>query len=122
MADTKMRLGSEKARLRDPAPLYGRAMPYGRLADPDSTLGTDPRSDPRMVKVLAQFGLDGSAPVEAPPIDSALEDRLAWAVEVDGGRGRERRQAGRGERDVPGGLGAALDGVTMRIGMHMCLD
>ena len=80
-----MRLGSEKARLRDPAPLYGRAMAYGRHADPDSTLGTDPRSDPRMVKVLAQFGLDGSAPVEAPPIDSALEDRLAWAVEVEEG-------------------------------------
>jgi acetyl esterase/lipase len=60
-------------------------MAYGRLADPDSTLGTDPRSDPRMVKVLAQFGLDGSAPVEAPPIDSALEDRLAWAVEVEEG-------------------------------------
>jgi acetyl esterase/lipase len=60
-------------------------MPYGRLADSESTLATDPRSDPRMVKVMAQFGLDGNALQETPPIDSPLEDRLAWAVAVEEG-------------------------------------
>ena len=65
--------------------MYGRAMHYGRLADPEYTLGTDPRSDPRMVKVFAQFGLDGTASDEAPQIDSPLEDRLAWAAAVEEG-------------------------------------
>src|SRR5262245_45228570 len=60
-------------------------MSYGRLADPASTLGTDPRSDPRMAEFLAQFGLDGSATPEAPAIDSPLEDRLAWAISVEEG-------------------------------------
>ena len=60
-------------------------MPYGRLADPDSTLGTDPRSDPRMVKLLAQFGLDGTAPLEEPSIDSPLADRLAYASAIEAG-------------------------------------
>jgi hypothetical protein len=31
-------------------------MLYGRLADPDGTLGTDPRSDPRMVAALDRMG------------------------------------------------------------------
>jgi acetyl esterase/lipase len=65
--------------------MYRRAMPYGRLADPDSTLGTDSRSDPRMVKVFAQFGLDGPLPEEELQIDSPLADRLAWAVGVEEG-------------------------------------
>ncbi|HYR14546.1 MAG TPA: alpha/beta hydrolase, partial [Mycobacterium sp.] len=55
-------------------------MPYGRLADPESTLGTDPRSDPRMVKAFAQFGLDGPAPDIALTVDSPLEDRRAFAA------------------------------------------
>ena len=37
-------------------------MPDGRLADPDRTLGTDPRSDPRMVAAYTPFGLDGPLP------------------------------------------------------------
>lgn len=37
-------------------------MPHGRLADPDATLGTDPRADPRMVEVFRRFGLDGRFP------------------------------------------------------------
>ena len=49
-------------------------MAYGRHADPESTLGTDPRSDPRMVKAFAEFGLDGTL-TEAPlSVDSPLED------------------------------------------------
>jgi acetyl esterase len=57
----------------------------GRLADPDCTLGTDPRSDPRMVKAFEQFGLDGAPPEEALQIDSPLGDRLAWAAGVEEG-------------------------------------
>lgn len=60
-------------------------MLYGRLADPDCTLGDDPRADPRMVKLLAQFGLDGSTTQESPAIDSPLQERLAWAVGVEDG-------------------------------------
>jgi acetyl esterase len=54
-------------------------MPYGRLADPESTLGTDPRSDPRMVKAFAQFGLDARAPEVPLTVESPLEDRRAFA-------------------------------------------
>ncbi len=32
----------------------------GRLGDPDRCLGTDPRSDPRMVAALAPFGMDAN--------------------------------------------------------------
>lgn len=56
-------------------------MPDGRLADPNRTLGTDPRSDPRMVKALAPFGLDGRPPTSDLTPDSPLEDRRAYAAE-----------------------------------------
>jgi len=49
---------------------------YGRLADPNCTIGTDPRSDPRMVKALAPFGLDGHMPVPPVTPDAPLADRL----------------------------------------------
>ncbi len=48
----------------------------GRLADPGCTIGTDPRADPRMVKALAPFGLDGHMPVPPVTPDAPLEDRL----------------------------------------------
>lgn len=65
--------------------MYGRAMLNGRLADPDRTLGTDPRSDPRMVKAFEQFGLDGPGPEIPLTVDSPLEDRLAWALATEEG-------------------------------------
>ena len=65
--------------------MYGRAMLYGRLADPDCTLGTDPRADPRMVKAFAQFGLDRPGPEIPLTVDSPLEDRLAWALATEEG-------------------------------------
>lgn len=40
----------------------------GRLGDPDRTLGTDPRTDPRIVTALAPFGMDGHG--EPPPLDA----------------------------------------------------
>jgi acetyl esterase/lipase len=50
----------------------------GRLGDPAMDLRSDPRSDPRMVAVLAQFGMDVTTP--APPLDrtSPREEQLAF--------------------------------------------
>jgi acetyl esterase len=60
---------------------------HGRLVDPDCTLGTDPRSDPRMVKAFAQFGLDGRLPAAPLTVDSPLEDRIAFATISEEGMG-----------------------------------
>ena len=75
-------------------------MLYGRLADPDCTLGTDLRSDPRMVAALAPLGLDGRLPQPQLTVDAPLEDRLAFVTETRGGhRGGPRRVcAGRAGR------------------------
>jgi acetyl esterase len=55
----------------------------GRLGDPAMDLRTDPRSDPRMVAALAQFGLDVAQP--PPPLDrtSPREEQLAVANAVE---------------------------------------
>jgi acetyl esterase len=58
-------------------------MLYGRLADPDCTLGTDLRSDPRMVAALAPLGLDGRLPQPQLTVDAPLEDRLAFVTETE---------------------------------------
>jgi len=60
-------------------------MPEGRLADPDRTLGTDPRSDPRTVAALAPYGFDDRFP--PPPVTTAspLEDKLAYVVALEEG-------------------------------------
>jgi len=58
-------------------------MPDGRLANPDCTLGTDPRSDPRMIAALAPFGLDGRFPLPQVTPDSPLEDRLALGAQAE---------------------------------------
>jgi acetyl esterase/lipase len=58
-------------------------MPDGRLADPDRTLGTDPRSDPRMVAAFVPFGLDGPLPLPPLSVDSPLEERLAFVAAVE---------------------------------------
>ena len=60
---------------------------YGRLADPESTLGTDPRADPRMVKAFAPFGLDGRLPAAPLTVDSPLADRLEYAAINEEGMG-----------------------------------
>ena len=56
---------------------------HGRLADPNCTIGTDPRADPRMVEALAPFGLDGPMPVPPVAIDAPLEDRLAMVAATE---------------------------------------
>jgi len=58
-------------------------MPDGRLADPGRTLGTDPRSDPRMVAAFAPFGLDGPLPPPPLSVDSTLDERLAVLGEME---------------------------------------
>src|SRR5262249_10226556 len=55
-------------------------MPYGRLADTDCTLGTDRRADPRMVKALAAFGMDGRLPEPPLTVDSPLAQRLEFTA------------------------------------------
>ncbi|WNG88443.1 alpha/beta hydrolase fold domain-containing protein [Mycobacterium sp. ITM-2016-00317] len=62
-------------------------MLLGRHADPDSTLGTDPRSDPRMVAAFARFGLDGRLPSSGLSVDSPLEERHAYATMSEQGMG-----------------------------------
>lgn len=55
----------------------------GRLGSPNLQLGTDPRADPRLIKVLAEFGLDKSpepAPVSA---NSTYEECLAYFGEME---------------------------------------
>jgi acetyl esterase len=55
----------------------------GRLANPDCTLGTDPRSDPRTVAALAPFGLDGNTPPPPVTADAPLQDRLAYVAQIE---------------------------------------
>ncbi|MDG4663607.1 alpha/beta hydrolase [Mycobacterium sp. 236(2023)] len=55
-------------------------MPNGRHADPDATLRSDPRADPRMVEAFARFGLDGRLPPIGLSVDAPLEERRAFAT------------------------------------------
>lgn len=62
-------------------------MPDGRLANTDCSLGTDPRSDPRMVKALAPHGLDALAPELPVTVESPLDARLAFSAEIEDSMG-----------------------------------
>lgn len=57
----------------------------GRLGNPDETLGTDPRTDPRLAAVMAAFELDGHG--EPSPVDgsSPYADQLAFCTEAEPG-------------------------------------
>ena len=53
----------------------------GRLGNPDATIETDGRCDPRLVSVAMQ----GYAPgVAVPPADASYEDCLAYCAELEG--------------------------------------
>src|SRR5258708_13266473 len=67
--------------------MWRHHMAEGRLANPDCSMGTDPRSDRRMVEALAQFGLDANMPVVPLTIDAPLEERLAYADMCEAGIG-----------------------------------
>src|SRR3569833_3025864 len=62
-------------------------MAVGRLADPNCTLGTDPRSDPRMVAALAPLGLADVLPASPLTLDTPLADRLAYAAGAEDAAG-----------------------------------
>lgn len=55
----------------------------GRLADPNCSLGTDPRSDPRMVAAFAPLGLADVLPDAPLTVDSPIEDRLAYCAAAE---------------------------------------
>jgi acetyl esterase/lipase len=48
----------------------------GRLGDPNRTLKTDPRIDPRLAAALAPFGMDGPPPPAPVGVDSPLKAKL----------------------------------------------
>ncbi|MBB2989554.1 acetyl esterase/lipase [Mycolicibacterium iranicum] len=62
-------------------------MLLGRFADPDATLGTDPRADPRMVAAFARFGLDGRLPPVGLAVDAPIAERYAFALAGEQGMG-----------------------------------
>jgi acetyl esterase/lipase len=57
----------------------------GRLGDPQRTLGTDPRADPRLVAALTAFGLDG--PSAPPPVtaESPRDEQLEFCAAAEAG-------------------------------------
>lgn len=57
----------------------------GRLGDPDRSLATDPRTDPRMLAALAAFGLDQRT--EPPPVTPASprDEQLAFCASAEEG-------------------------------------
>ena len=57
----------------------------GRLGDPSLTIGTDPRSDPRMVEALAAFGLDVPSEPVAVSVDAPLSELRAWCEGTEEG-------------------------------------
>jgi acetyl esterase/lipase len=57
----------------------------GRLGDPTLELGTDPRSDPRMVALFAPYGLTVGAPPMPIDRDSPLDEVLDVAAATEAG-------------------------------------
>jgi acetyl esterase/lipase len=53
--------------------------PPGRLGDPDMSLATDPRSDPRMIAAMAPIGMDQRAPALPIGAEATLEQILELA-------------------------------------------
>jgi acetyl esterase/lipase len=55
----------------------------GRLGNPDETLGSDPRTDPRIAAVMTAFGLDGHG--EPAPVDgsSPFEQQLEFCTAAE---------------------------------------
>ncbi len=58
-------------------------MADGRLADPDCSLATDPRSDPRMVEALEPFGVAALLPELPMTVDWPLDDRLSFVAATE---------------------------------------
>jgi acetyl esterase/lipase len=54
-----------------------------RLGDPNRTLKTDPRVDPRLVAALAPFGMDGAPPAVAVGLDSPIKAKLDYLAATE---------------------------------------
>ncbi len=57
----------------------------GRLGSPAMALRDDPRADPRMISVMAPFGLDQAPPPAPVNADSPLEDLLDFVAAAEEG-------------------------------------
>lgn len=57
----------------------------GRLGDPNRTLKTDPRADPRLVAACAPFALDVAPPPVPVTANSSLPDKLAYSAANEAG-------------------------------------
>lgn len=57
----------------------------GRLGNPDSNLGTDPRTDPRLLAAMIPFGLEQNA--ARPPLgpEAPVEARIEFALAAEAG-------------------------------------
>ena len=67
--------------------VVGRVDLPGRLGDPQRSLGTDPRADPRLVAALAPFGLtELTAPPPVTP-DSPRDEQLEFCATAEAGFG-----------------------------------
>lgn len=55
----------------------------GRLGDDSLRLNTDPRSDPRLVAVLEQFGLAGATPPSPVTVNSDLAEIYEWLAQAE---------------------------------------
>ncbi|BBZ57745.1 hypothetical protein MPHO_47370 [Mycolicibacterium phocaicum] len=85
-------------------------MPYGRLADPDCTIGTDPRADPRMVKALAAFGIDGRLPEAPLTVDAPLAQRVEFSNFAEQGTGAVLKMFG---EQAPAAAGVTTSTTTI---------
>lgn len=95
-------------------------MPYGRLADPDSIIGTDRRSDPRMVKALAAFGMDGRLPEPPLTVDAPLAQRLEFTAFAEQGTGAVLKMLG-DQAPAPEGVTTTTTTVTGADGNEITL-
>lgn len=59
----------------------------GRLADPERSIGTDPRADPRMVAAMTALGMDALALDTPVTAESSIEDIYAHCSEAEAGFG-----------------------------------
>lgn len=95
-------------------------MPYGRLADPDSIIGTDRRSDPRMVKALAAFGMDGRLPEPPLTVDAPLAQRLEFTAFAEQGTGAVLKMLG-DQAPAPEGVTTTTTTITGADGNEITL-
>lgn len=95
-------------------------MPFGRLADPDCTIGTDPRADPRMVKGLAAFGMDGRLPEPPLTLDSPLEQLVEFSNFAEQGTGAVLKMLGE-KAPAPEGVSSTTTTITGADGNEITL-